>query len=104
MFKEVEKARKKFGEAFDEAKFRETNPNVLRNRTKIDEVRKRMADALNANDLAALRQIMDSYRQQGMRTLDFSLRELLATGKITASEAYARATDKRQFQHFLVGY
>ena len=56
--KEVEKARKKFGEAFDEAKFMETNPNVLRNRAKIDEVRKRMADALNANDLAELRQII----------------------------------------------
>ena len=56
--KEVEKARKKFGEAFDEAKFRETNPNVLRNQTKIDEVKKRMADALNANDLAELRQII----------------------------------------------
>ena len=60
--------------------------------------------AIRENNIAALRQIMDSYRQQGMRTLDFSLRELLATGKITASEAYARATDKRQFQHFLVGY
>lgn len=60
--------------------------------------------AIRENNIAALRQIMDSYRQHGMRTLDFSLRELLATGKITASEAYARATDKRQFQHFLVGY
>lgn len=28
--KEVAKGRKKFGENFDEAKFRETNPNVLR--------------------------------------------------------------------------
>ncbi len=60
--------------------------------------------AIRENNIAGLRQIMDSYRQQGMRTLDFSLRELLATGKITASEAYARATDKRQFQHFLAGY
>ena len=56
--KEVEKARKKFGEAFDEAKFRETNPNVLRNTAKIEDTRKRMADALNANDLTALRQII----------------------------------------------
>lgn len=46
--------------------------------------------AIRENNIAALRQIMDSYRQQGMRTLDFSLRELLATSKITASEAYAR--------------
>ena len=32
--KEVEKARKKFGEAFDEAKFRESNPRVLDNQKK----------------------------------------------------------------------
>ena len=56
--KDVEKGKKKFGEAFDEVQFRATNPNVLRNQTKIDAVRKRMADALNANDLAELRQII----------------------------------------------
>ena len=56
--KDVEKGKKKFGESFDEAQFRATNPNVLRNQKKIDEVKKRMADALNANDLAELRQII----------------------------------------------
>ena len=56
--KDVEKGRRKFGEAFDEAQFKATNPNVLRNQKKIDEVRKRMADALNANDLNELRQII----------------------------------------------
>ncbi|MBQ7518060.1 MAG: glycine--tRNA ligase, partial [Bacteroidales bacterium] len=56
--KEVEKGRKKFGEAFDEAKFRETNPNCVRNNAKIAEVRKRMTDALSANDLKELRQII----------------------------------------------
>ena len=56
--KDVEKGKKKFGEAFDETQFRATNPNVLRNQTKIDAVRKRMADALNANDLTELRQII----------------------------------------------
>ena len=56
--KDVEKGRRKFGEAFDEAQFKATNPNVLRNQKKIDEVRQRMADALNANDLEALRQII----------------------------------------------
>ena len=34
--KEVEKARKRFGEAFDEQKFRETNPRVLDNIAKRD--------------------------------------------------------------------
>ena len=56
--KDVEKGRKKFGESFDEAKFIDTNPNCIRNNEKIEEVKKRMADALNANDLAELRQII----------------------------------------------
>ena len=56
--KDVEKGKKKFGESFNEEQFLATNPNVLRNQAKIDEVKKRMADALNANDLEALRQII----------------------------------------------
>lgn len=56
--KEVEKGRKKFGEAFDEAQFRATNPNVLRNVQKAEEVRRRMNDALNANDLDAVKQLI----------------------------------------------
>ena len=56
--KDVEKGKKKFGDSFDEAQFLATNPNVLRNQAKIDAVRKRMADALNANDLTELRQII----------------------------------------------
>ena len=56
--KDVEKGRRKFGEVFDEAQFKATNPNVLRNQKKIDEVRQRMAAALNANDLTELRQII----------------------------------------------
>ena len=56
--KDVEKGKKKFGESFDEQQFLATNPNVLRNQAKIDEVKKRMADALNANDLTELRQII----------------------------------------------
>ena len=56
--KDVEKGKKKFGESFNEQQFLATNPNVLRNQAKIDEVKKRMADALNANDLAELRQII----------------------------------------------
>ncbi|MBE6250522.1 MAG: glycine--tRNA ligase [Bacteroidales bacterium] len=56
--KDVEKGKKKFGESFNEEQFLATNPNVLRNQAKIDAVRKRMADALNANDLVELRQII----------------------------------------------
>src|SRR3990167_10555042 len=39
--KEVEKASKKFGDAFDEAQFRATNPNVLRNAEKITSIEDR---------------------------------------------------------------
>ena len=56
--KEVDKARKRFGEAFDEAQYRATSPRVLETAAKRDEVHKRFADALNANDLAELRQII----------------------------------------------
>jgi glycyl-tRNA synthetase len=56
--KEVEKGRKKFGESFDESKFVSTNPNIVRHKAKIDEVSKRMNDALKSNDLIALRQLI----------------------------------------------
>ena len=56
--KDVEKGHRKFGESFDEAQFRATNPNVLRNQQKMDEVRSRMTAALNANDLQGLRDII----------------------------------------------
>ena len=56
--KEIEKARKRFGEAFDEEKYRATSPRVAEVLAHRDEVHKRFADALNANDLDALRQII----------------------------------------------
>jgi glycyl-tRNA synthetase len=56
--KDVEKGRKKFGDAFDEPQFRETNPNVLRNKKKADDVRNRMNNALNSNNLEELRQVI----------------------------------------------
>jgi len=56
--KEIEKACEKFGASFDEKKFRETNPRVLANQTKFDELNARFAKAMNATDLAELRQII----------------------------------------------
>jgi glycyl-tRNA synthetase len=58
MNKEVEKGRRKFGDSFDEAQFRATNPNVLRSKAKWDEVHTRMVKALDANDLEEMRQII----------------------------------------------
>jgi glycyl-tRNA synthetase len=59
--KEVEKAAKKFGDTFDEQKFRETNPRVLENKAKWDELHTRFAQALNDNNLEDLRQIILDY-------------------------------------------
>ncbi|MCB9168954.1 MAG: glycine--tRNA ligase [Flavobacteriales bacterium] len=56
--KEVEKGRKKFGDAFDEAQYRATNPNVKRSQDRIDAVEARMKAALDSNDLVALRQLI----------------------------------------------
>lgn len=57
--KEVEKAKSKFGDAFDETKFRATNPNVLRNSEKIASVEQRMKQALESSDLAGLKQLIE---------------------------------------------
>lgn len=56
--KEVAKVKKKFGDAFDEKQFLETNPNVLRNKAKIDEIQGRLVKALEADDLAEIKQII----------------------------------------------
>lgn len=49
--KEIEKAKKKFGDAFDEVQFVATNPNVVRNTAKIKEIEDRMRETLENNDL-----------------------------------------------------
>ncbi|MDN4753488.1 glycine--tRNA ligase [Porphyromonadaceae bacterium W3.11] len=58
ILKEVNKAAKRFGEAFDEAQFRATNPRVLKYQEEYDTIHKRFSDALNDNDLEALRQLI----------------------------------------------
>ncbi len=56
--KEVEKAAKRFGDAFDEKQFRETNQRVLENQNKWDNLHNRFAKALNDGNLDELRQII----------------------------------------------
>ena len=56
--KEIEKAKKKFGDSFDEAKFRETNPRVLENQKKFDDLHARYSEAMNKMDLEMLKQII----------------------------------------------
>ena len=56
--KEVAKAAKRFGESFDEQKFRETNPRVLENQQKRDALHERYTAAMQGPDLEALKQII----------------------------------------------
>ncbi len=56
--KEVAKAAKRFGDAFDEAQFRSTNGRVLEHQAKRDALHERFAKALNDSDLDELRQII----------------------------------------------
>lgn len=55
--KEVEKATKRF-ENFDEKMFRSTNPRVVENQKKIDEINTRFKNAMEKNDLTEVRQII----------------------------------------------
>lgn len=59
--KEVEKAAKRFGESFDAKLFRETNPRVLENKQKRDEIHARFVKALEENDLIELKAIIEDY-------------------------------------------
>jgi glycyl-tRNA synthetase len=56
--KEVDKAKERFGDAFDEIKFKETNPRVLANQKKIDEINARFTKALNDSNLPEIKQII----------------------------------------------
>ena len=56
--KEVAKARKRFGDSFDEALYRQTNPRVQEHVAKREALHERFAKAMNANDLDELRQII----------------------------------------------
>ena len=56
--KEVEKARKRFGEAFDEEQFVTTNARVIEHKAKRDALHERYKKAMNDNDLTELRNII----------------------------------------------
>ena len=57
--KEVDKARQRFGESFDEQKFRTTNPRVMENQVKIDAIKKRFYASLGNNELADIKALIE---------------------------------------------
>ncbi len=56
--KEVGKASKRFGDAFNKEEFLATNGRVLANQEKIDAANSRFKEAMDANDLDAVRQLI----------------------------------------------
>ena len=56
--KEVAKAAKKFGDSFDEAMFRQTNPRVQEQQAKRDALHERYAQAMQGPNLEELKQII----------------------------------------------
>jgi glycyl-tRNA synthetase len=56
--KEVEKASKRFGDTFDKDQFIGTNPRVVEYQNKINQINTRFKAALEANDLAEVKQII----------------------------------------------
>src|SRR4051812_45869332 len=56
--KEVEKAAKRFGDAFNKEQFVATNPRVLEYQKKIDDTNQRLKDAMGNNDMVAMKQLV----------------------------------------------
>lgn len=56
--KDVAKAAKRFGDAFDEAQFRATNPRVLKREEECKNIMARFVKAMNEEDLAEVKQII----------------------------------------------
>ncbi|HFB61753.1 MAG TPA: glycine--tRNA ligase, partial [Bacteroidetes bacterium] len=57
--KEVAKARKRFGDSFDEKQFMETNPRVLGHLKKMEEIKNRLYPAMERSDMAAIKQLIE---------------------------------------------
>ena len=60
--KEVEKARSRFGDAFDEKQYLATNPRVVEYQNKIDEIKNRLYPSLEKNDLEAVKKLLKTWK------------------------------------------
>lgn len=57
--KEVEKAAKRFGESFDEQQYLTTNPRVMKYADQIQEIKQRLYQSMENDDLAAMKQLIE---------------------------------------------
>jgi len=58
--KDVDKARKKFGDSFDEKQFRETNGRIIDRQTKIDAILKEMNDHMRDGNMDGLKEQIET--------------------------------------------
>ena len=59
--KDIEKAKSRFAEAFDEKQFRETNERIVERQKQIDAVLHRLATAMSAGNMEELKSMIDEY-------------------------------------------
>jgi glycyl-tRNA synthetase len=59
--KDIDKAREKFGDSFDELQFRDTNARVIERQNQIDAVLKRLANAMKVGDMDDLKKQIEEY-------------------------------------------
>ena len=57
--KDVDKARKRFGDDFDEAQFRSTNGRILDRQAKIDDAMTKLGNHMRNGDMAGLKQLIE---------------------------------------------
>ncbi|MDH3708883.1 MAG: glycine--tRNA ligase [Cyclobacteriaceae bacterium] len=57
--KEVAKAAKRFGDDFDEKQFRTTNPRVLQNQSKVENINQRLKEAIESGNLGDLKLLIE---------------------------------------------
>jgi glycyl-tRNA synthetase len=57
--KEIEKAAKRFGDAFNKEQFVSTNPRVMEYKTKMETISKRLYSSLGNNDLADVKKLIE---------------------------------------------
>jgi glycyl-tRNA synthetase len=59
--KDIEKAKARFGDAFDEKQFRETNDRIIERQKQIDEALGRLAKAMTDGNMEELKAMIDEY-------------------------------------------
>jgi glycyl-tRNA synthetase len=59
--KDIEKAKKRFGDSFDEMTFRTTNDRILNRQQEIDAVMKRLANAMRDGNMEELKNMIEEY-------------------------------------------